>query len=43
MVTDAIKGYIASLKKHDEPIPSSGETFIGTVQLPITQSPSMHA
>jgi len=43
MITDAIEGYIISLKKHNEPIPDSVETFIGTVQLSTTQGPSMHA
>jgi len=43
MAIDAIKGYIASLHKHNEPIPSSGETLIGNIQLPTTQSPLIHA
>jgi predicted RNase H-like HicB family nuclease len=43
MVVDAIKGYIASLHKHNEPVPSSGETFIGNVQLSTVKSQSIHA
>lgn len=27
---DAIKGYVASLKKHNEPIPSDNESLIST-------------
>ena len=38
MATDAICGYIASLKKHKEPIPSDEESFIGSVRLPINKS-----
>lgn len=34
MATDAIKGYLMSLVKHNEPIPSSDDaTFISTVQV----------
>lgn len=38
MASDAICGYITSLKKHREPIPSDEETFIGSVRLPINKS-----
>ncbi|MBU1102163.1 type II toxin-antitoxin system HicB family antitoxin [Patescibacteria group bacterium] len=38
MATDAIRGYIASLKKHKEPIPSDEETFIGSIRLPLNKS-----
>ena len=31
MATDAIAGYIASLKKHGEPIPSDDTSFITSV------------
>lgn len=34
MATDAIEGYIVSLRKHKEPIPSDEETFISLVRLP---------
>jgi len=43
MIVDAIQGYIASLHKHNEPVPSNGETLVGNIQLPTTQSPSIHA
>ena len=33
MAADAIKGYIASLKKHKEPIPSDNESFISSIQV----------
>lgn len=33
MAKDAIKGYIAVLKKHNEPVPSDDESFMGTVNL----------
>lgn len=33
MAKDAIKGYIAVLKKHNELIPSDDESFMGTVDL----------
>ena len=38
MAKDAIKGYIASLKKHKEPIPSDNQNFIGMVEVPIKRS-----
>lgn len=31
MARDAIKTYIASLKKHNEPIPSDNESFITSI------------
>ncbi len=31
MVIDAIKAYLTSLKKHNDPIPSDNESFITTV------------
>lgn len=34
MATDAIRGYIASLKKHGEPIPSDEESIIAYVEVP---------
>ena len=33
MAADAIKAYIASLKKHREPIPSDEETFFTSVEI----------
>ena len=33
MVMDAIKGYIASLKKHKEPIPTDEEDFLASVEI----------
>ena len=33
MAQDAIKGYIVSLKKHNEPIPSDRDNFISSVEL----------
>jgi antitoxin HicB len=34
MATDAISGYIASLKKHREPIPKDKENFTGVIDVP---------
>ncbi len=40
MVKDAITGYIASLKKHHEPVPEEkGPSFMTTIDIPIS-SPS---
>ena len=36
MATDAIKGYIASLKKHKEPIPSDRENFFTSIEIKST-------
>ncbi len=33
MVMDAIKGYIVSLKKHKEPIPTDEEDFLASVEI----------
>lgn len=33
MAIDAIKGYVASLKKHKEPIPTDEESFFGSVEI----------
>ncbi len=33
MATDAIKGYIASLVKDKEPIPSDNDSFISSVEM----------
>lgn len=42
MAIDAILGYIASLKKHKEPIPSDEESFLTLIRLPRERS-SLHA
>lgn len=34
MAADAIEGYIASLKKHKEPIPHDKESFVGMIDVP---------
>ena len=34
MAIDAIKAYLASLKKHNDPIPTDNESFITSVDLP---------
>lgn len=36
MATDAIKGYIASLKKHKEPIPTDKENFFSSIEIKST-------
>lgn len=33
MATDAIKGYIVSLKKHKEPIPTDEENFFTSIEI----------
>lgn len=33
MAADAIRGYIASLRKHGEPVPSDAEALVTTVQV----------
>ena len=33
MAMDAISGYLASLKKHEEAIPSDEDSFISTIQI----------
>ena len=33
MARDAIRAYIASLRKHREPVPSDEETFIASIQV----------
>ena len=38
MVADAINGYIASLKKHKEPIPSDENNFFALIQVPSKSS-----
>jgi antitoxin HicB len=34
MAADAIQGYITSLKKHNEPIPSDESSFISSIEIP---------
>ncbi|OGE83677.1 MAG: antitoxin HicB [Candidatus Doudnabacteria bacterium RIFCSPLOWO2_01_FULL_44_21] len=36
MAIDAIQGYLASLKKHNEPIPSDKASFISSIEIPQT-------
>jgi len=36
MVTDAINGYVASLKKHNEPIPNDDDSFMTSVGVDIS-------
>ena len=33
MVVDAIEGYLESLKKHDDPIPSDDVSFISSISI----------
>ena len=33
MIADAIKGYLASLRKHKEPIPTDEESFFTSVEI----------
>lgn len=35
MASDAISGYIASLKKHGEPIPTDSESFTAYIEVPL--------
>ncbi|MBI5188921.1 MAG: type II toxin-antitoxin system HicB family antitoxin [Nitrospirae bacterium] len=37
MVRDAIWGYLESLRKHGESIPSNAETFVSTVDINATE------
>ena len=39
MVKDAIGGYVASLKKHGESIPTDEETFVGSLDLAYAETP----
>lgn len=34
MILDAIEGYVASLAKHNEPIPSDKENYVSLISLP---------
>ncbi len=43
MAEDAIKGFIESLKKHHEPIPSDEESFITTISVPQAQKTTVYA
>lgn len=42
MITDAIQGYVASLKKHNDIIPSDKENFVSLISFPI-KSDARHA
>lgn len=39
MAKDAITGYIASLKKHKEPIPTDNETLVASLDLEYAEAP----
>jgi len=39
MVKDAISGYIESLRKHKEPIPTDEETLVASLDLEYVQTP----
>ena len=39
MARDAISGYIASLRKHGEPIPTDDETLVTSLDLEYAQAP----
>ena len=43
MITDAIGGYIASLTKHEESIPSDESVFFTTVNLPVSDAHHAYA
>ena len=43
MIIDAIGGYIASLTKHEEPIPSDESAFFTTVNLPVPDAHHAYA
>ena len=36
MAIDAMRAYIASLRKHKEPVPSDEDSFITSIQIPNT-------
>jgi antitoxin HicB len=38
MAKDAVRGYIESLKKHKEPIPSDDETLVASLDLEYAQA-----
>jgi antitoxin HicB len=38
MVKDAIRGYVESLKKHNEPIPSDEDTLVASMELEDSQT-----
>lgn len=38
MAADTIKGYIISLKKHGEPVPSDEESFFSLINIPLNKS-----
>jgi len=37
MIVDAIRGYVVSLQKHNETIPSDEESFVSLISLPENQ------
>jgi predicted RNase H-like HicB family nuclease len=40
MIKDAISGYIESLRKHNEPIPSDEDTLVASLDLEYAQASS---
>lgn len=43
MALDAISGYLQSLKKHNETIPSDNASFISTVNIPVDPKSACYA
>ena len=43
MALDAIRGYVASLKKHGEPIPSDEESFMSVMNVPVRIQANIYA
>ena len=41
MIADAIVGYVASLTKHGEPIPSDQEVFVGVTKVTKIKRPAL--
>lgn len=39
MATDAIRAYLASLKKHNESIPTDVDTFVASLDFPYVKTP----
>ena len=43
MARDAVHAYLASLKKHREPVPrSDNENFLGSIELPVSPGLLVH-
>lgn len=43
MIRDAMEGYIISLQKHGELVPTDESSFVSTIQLPFDPHPSVYA